>query len=91
MKITDTFTRTYTAQGEAVTLTYSVFLREGDGQYGITVLTKIEDDIETETVSSITNDYNYALYIARALCGGLVPPVSVRDIVYDFLCSKYTI
>lgn len=75
--------------GERRTLIYSVVVTEDETvpkrRFGAGI--EIPETGESRTVSDISSDREKVLGLIDVLATGFVTPVSLGDVVYDFLCK----
>lgn len=74
-----------------IKLTYSITVSGKGTQYGISVLKEENGQIEEKTVNDISHDVKEVTSLIKTLADNKVTPISVLDVVYDYLCKKYTL
>lgn len=72
-------------------LAYSITGTGREAQYGISVLKDENGQIEEKTVNSISSDKNEIISLIKVLAENKVTPVAVLDVIYDYICKKYTL
>lgn len=76
------------------TLTYSLFSSKSSVEdvvcYGISVSSKKLHGIEVDKITDITTDYNLARKIYMDIIDGFVTPISLRNVVEDYIVSIYS-
>ncbi len=75
-------------------LTYSLLSSKSSVEdvvcYGISVSSKTSQGIEEDKIVDITTDYKLARKLYNDIIDGFVTPVSLRDVVEDYIASIYS-